>query len=73
VGNLASPNERRCDIIDNINKLTDEQYFMHCVKCLTTRNLTMYPHRRDGKIVGWVFVCLQCEDKVSGKEINLNF
>lgn len=58
-----------------MDKITrpDEEYFMHCVKCLTRNELTMHPHRRDGLIVGWVFVCLKCEGEVRDKEIQLPF
>ena len=39
--------------------IQDIDYIMHCYKCGNTYNLRMYPHRsiRDGKMVGWIFVC----------------
>lgn len=57
--------------MDKIEKLTREQYLTHCIRCLNKDNLTMHPHRRDGLIVGFIFVCTDCEEKVSGKEITV--
>ena len=59
--------------MDKIEKLTAEQYQIYCIKCLHKINLTMHPHRRNGMIVGFVFVCIECESVVSGKEIKLDF
>ena len=48
-----------------------EQYFVHCFFCGTTKDLMMQPHRIDGKMVGWVFVCAECEHLVIGKNFVL--
>lgn len=59
--------------MDKIEKLQVEQYQIYCIKCMNKINLTMHPHRRDGLIVGFVFVCIDCEDSVANKEIHLDF
>ena len=57
--------------MDKIEKLEPEQYQIYCIRCLNKINLTMHPHRRDGLIVGFIYVCIDCEEKVSGKEITV--
>jgi len=57
--------------MDNIFA-NDSEYTVHCVRCLSTSDLRMMAHRNQGKIVGWIFVCLACEPFVSGAELNVD-
>lgn len=41
----------------------ESNYVMHCYKCGESSNLRMFPHRNmEGKMVGWIFVCIKHED-----------
>lgn len=52
---------------------TDESnYTVHCIKCSSTNDLRMIAHRIAGRMVGWVFVCTQCEASISGVELDIN-
>ena len=42
------------------------KYIAHCHVCLTTTNLVLIPHRRDGHMVGWVFGCVSCAPNLYG-------
>lgn len=33
------------------------EYVMHCLICGSTKDLKMFPHRKNGNMVGWVFCC----------------
>ena len=47
----------------------DEQYVTCCVVCGKMDHLVMLGHRVEGKLVGWIFTCLQCYPEVVGKKI----
>lgn len=32
-------------------------YLMHCLLCGSMQRLQMYPHRVNGEMVGWIFIC----------------
>lgn len=42
-----------------------------CILCHSEACLSMYAHKIDGYIVGWVFVCPACEDNISSKSITV--
>ena len=50
----------------------DEDYIIVCVLCNSARHLQMIPHRDDGgKLVGWIFTCKNCAEKVYGSKITM--
>ena len=50
--------------------MAEDNYIIHCVYCKEQKSsLQMVAHRSDGKMVGWFFVCADCEQKVHGKEL----
>ena len=53
--------------------IPDERYFIHCQRCLSRSNLMMVPHRRDGKMLGWIFVCQNCLDNVLNAEVAITY
>ena len=44
-----------------------------CYRCGTTNNLEMVPHRKDERLVGWIFSCHDCAPKVYGGEVSVVF
>lgn len=61
-------------------KLSPEQlcipssvYTAHCIKCTCTNNLHLLPHRKDGKMVGWVFCCPACAPLVYNAGVTTEF
>ena len=41
-----------------------------CITCGRTSNIVMVAHRdEDGNVVGWVFVCTKCQNKVFNKDL----
>jgi len=44
-------------------------YVAHCIFCESTDNLYMYAHRKEDKMVGFIFICDECKGKVDDKEI----
>jgi len=47
-----------------------DNYKVHCLFCQTDEHLQMHAHRINGKMVGWIFVCLGCI--VQDKHLNLH-
>ncbi len=53
-------------------KTNVDTYQIACIGCFKhTTALSMFPHRKDGHMVGWVFACPKCWESVAGGEINL--
>jgi hypothetical protein len=52
-----------------------EIYSVGCLICgVDSQPLRMWPHRHpNGKIAGWVFICLDCEAAVKGRTMKLDF
>ena len=51
-----------------------EEYILHCIHCLSTKDLQAIAHRRDdGKICGWVFACPNCIEIVYDAEARITF
>ena len=46
-----------------------EKYFIHCLICKQTEKLQMFAHRIDNKIVGWVFSCPNCAERVADGDL----
>ena len=44
---------------------------IECFNCGRTVYLTMFAHRRNKKIVGWVFLCTACAPIMADKEMEL--
>jgi len=42
---------------------------IECFNCGKTMCLTMYAHRRNKKIVGWIFLCAICAHDLADKEM----
>jgi len=36
------------------------EHTTHCAGCLTSSSLAMFAHRREGKLIGWIFLCSSC-------------
>jgi hypothetical protein len=48
----------------------EKDYTIECFNCgYSLVDLAMYPHRRNKRIVGWIFLCPCCKDTISGKEM----
>lgn len=54
-----------------IEKLNNENYFVHCWYCGTKENLLMLPHRSDGKMVGWIYSCVDCEKIAKNAKVTI--
>ena len=54
--------------MDNTN------YECSCIGCGSTSELKMFAHRnpQTGKMIGWVFSCPQCDDKVADMELEIS-
>jgi len=50
-----------------------EDFFMHCISCGTGKDLFMLPHSIDGKIIGFVFSCTQCWERVKNSKIEMTY
>ncbi len=59
--------------MERIEKLTEDQYTVHCLHCLSVTDLSMFPHRKAGKIVGFIFSCTDCLPFVGGGQIETTF
>lgn len=47
-------------------------YKIYCVKCNRSEKLTVLPHRNAvGQMIGFLYVCQDCEPALVGCEINL--
>ena len=47
-------------------------YDVSCIICGSESNLNMFAHRnKSNNLVGWVFSCPKCSDKVAGMNITL--
>lgn len=42
-----------------------------CVMCAGSHKLTMHAHRTGNKIVGWLFLCRWCSEKIKGKTLKI--
>lgn len=48
------------------------KYEVSCILCGAIEHLCMTAHRnKDGKMVGWVFACSECQPKVADKFLHL--
>jgi len=54
--------------MDNTN------YECSCISCGNTSDLKMFAHRNSDteKMVGWVFSCTECDDKVAGMKLEIS-
>lgn len=48
-------------------------YLAHCIGCRGTDRLTLFAHRIEGQMVGWIFACLDCAPKVPRLQIEIEF
>jgi hypothetical protein len=55
----------------NIDKPVNGEYVAACVICKEQTGVMLYPHRLDGKIVGWVFVCAKDADAIAGADVTI--
>lgn len=44
-----------------------------CIRCGSTENLLMMAHKVEGKIIGWIFACEDCEEAVKGAELQVHY
>jgi hypothetical protein len=47
------------------------QYLVACVICREQKPVMLYPHRLDGFVVGWVFVCAEDQATVQGADVRI--
>lgn len=48
-----------------------DRYACRCILCGSSNDLRMYDHRIAGYIVGWVFACPECGERVANSELIL--
>jgi hypothetical protein len=44
-----------------------------CVVCKERKPVLLYPHKLDGRIVGWVFVCVDDQMTIRGADVQIQF
>lgn len=44
---------------------------VHCYECLSACNLQMHPHRKNGLMVGWIFLCEEHEPEGDGQFVEM--
>lgn len=49
----------------------ESEYRAACVICRKVVPVMLYPHRLDGLMVGWVFVCFDDAEKVVGADVHI--
>jgi hypothetical protein len=54
---------------DKITEPVNGQYVVGCVVCGEKTPVMLYPQRRKGLIVGWVFVCAEHQVQIVGADI----
>jgi hypothetical protein len=47
------------------------EYVVACVLCREQTAVQLYPHRLDGFIVGWVFVCARDAPELAGADVHI--
>lgn len=47
------------------------EYVVGCVVCRERKPVLLYPHKQEGLIVGWVFVCADDQSKVVGADVSI--
>lgn len=58
--------------LDGVVQRPNDTYTICCILCHTAENLGMIAHRTlEGLMVGWIFACYRCADKVCGRNIVL--
>ena len=60
--------------VGGIGKIEQPQFGEHIVACVVCRQkkpVLLYPHRLDGSIVGWVFVCAEDQETIQGADISI--
>ncbi len=65
--NAIPREEDSCKPSDLSDLLADNM--IECFNCGRTVYLTMFAHRKNKKIVGWVFLCTACARIMAGKEM----
>ena len=40
----------------------EKDYVVYCLLCGSSSNLRLFPHRIQGQMVGWIFICEVHED-----------
>ena len=50
----------------------NKDYTVYCINCGSHQHLRMMPHRNvEAKMVGWIFVCPDCESYIADKILQL--
>jgi hypothetical protein len=57
--------------IGNIQQPANGEYLAACVVCKTYKPVLLYPHRLDGLMVGWVFVCADDAERLRGASVRI--
>ena len=47
------------------------EYTSNCIFCGSINDLIMFAHRQGNDMVGWIFVCPKCRNKIAHLEIRL--
>lgn len=47
----------------------EQRYLAHCYLCGIRTDLEMLPHRKNGRLVGWIFSCMSCAPSLYGAEL----
>ena len=50
-----------------LRKNSKDEYQLVCIFCGGDENLHMFPHRKDGKVVGFVYSCCEVPDGLQFK------
>lgn len=48
------------------------EYIAACVVCKEQKPVLLYPHRLEGRVVGWVFVCESDQAQVVGADVSIS-
>ena len=49
-----------------------ENYLCACFLCAAQEDLLMFAHRNElESIVGWLFVCADCQEKIASKHLDI--
>jgi hypothetical protein len=60
--------ERRENALDE--NVSHQHYEAACFQCESVNSLSMFCHRKNDKMVGWLFGCERCHKFIGGKKLS---